>query len=281
MFMALKKRKKKALIGTVIGLIILAMLIIVAPMTAETIDNSFSISSHTEKAPVMVAHRGLSSLAPQNSLPAFELSAEYGFDGCEFDIHTTKDGEWVVIHDDTVDAMTNGEGTVADFTLEEIRALTLDSGNGIENYGSLTVPTLREALEVCKKGKVFPVIEIKGCDTKYLPSLKETVEELGLKEDAVFISFEREYLEKYRELDGDAQMLLLSSTVTDDDIEWCITHGAGINFFYGNFYKSAPALKTAREKGIKIGVWTVDNTVFEDIMVLFGAEIITTNKLLP
>lgn len=279
--MALKKRKKKIIITAFIGALTLILLIVVAPMTAKTIDNSFSISAHTKKAPIMVAHRGLSSLAPQNSLPAFELSAEYGFDGCEFDIHTTKDGRWVVIHDDTVDAMTNGNGNVADFTFEEIRSLKLDSGNGIENYSDLTVPTLEEALEACKKGKVFPVIEIKGCDTKYLPELKETVEELGFKGDAVFISFEREYLEKYRELDGDAQMLLLSGTVTDEDIEWCITHRAGINFFYGNLYKSAAALKTAREKGIKIGVWTVDNTVYEDIMVLFGAEIITTNKLLP
>lgn len=279
--MALKKRKKRAIIGTALGVLILALLIIVAPMTAKTIDNSFSISAHTKKAPIMVAHRGLSSLAPQNSLPAFELSAEYGFDGCEFDVHTTKDGKWVVIHDDTVDAMTNGEGNVADFTFEEIRALTLDSGNGIENYEGLTVPTLEEALEICVKGNVFPVIEIKSCDVKYLPELKETVDSFDLGEKAVLISFEREYLEKYRELDGDMQMLLLTAAVTDEDIDWCISHKAGINFFYANLYKSAPALKLAREKGIKIGVWTVDNTVFEDIMVLFGAEIITTNKLLP
>lgn len=279
--MAMKKRKKRAFIATALAAVILLLLIVVAPMTAKTIDNSFSVSSHTKKAPIMVAHRGLSSLAPQNSLPAFELSAEYGFDGCEFDVHTTKDGRWVVIHDDSVDVMTNGEGNVADFTLEEIRELTLDSGNGIENYEALKVPTLEEALEVCEKGGVFPVIEIKGCDTQYLPELKRIIASSGIGDKTVIISFDKEYLEKYRALDKKTEMLLLSATVTKEDIDWCETYNAGINFFFANLYKNASAVKLAREKGMKIGAWTVDNTVYEDVMVLFGVEIITTNKLLP
>ena len=125
--------------------------IMVPHMYIPTISDSISISSHTSHQPLMVAHRGLSSVAPQNSIPAVEKAIEYGYDGCEFDIHTTKDGKWVVIHDDTVDAMTDGEGRVEDFTLEEILELKLDSGNGIENYENLQVPTLEQVLEIIAK----------------------------------------------------------------------------------------------------------------------------------
>ncbi len=277
-----KKRNKLKIILVVFAVIIgLTALIILPSMFMQTIDNSYSISSRIENPPLMVAHRGLSSIAPENSVPAFEAAVEYGFDGYEFDIHTTKDGQWVVIHDDTVDAMTDSTGNVEDFTFEEIRSLRLDSGKGIENYENLVIPTLEEALAVCEGRDIFPVIEIKKCDVQYLPELKKTLDRLELSQKAVLISFEEEYLEKYRELDENIQMLLLVSSVEKESIDWCIEHKAGINFFYGMLYKSTGALKYARENGVKIGVWTVDNIVFEDIMVLFGAEIITTNKLLP
>ena len=276
------KKKKKTVALAVVASVVAALLLIFLPCSLmTTVDNSLSIASHTDKAPLMVAHRGLSSLAPENSLPAFSLAAEYGFDGYEFDVHTTKDGKWVVIHDDTVDKMTAESGEVENFTLKQIRKLQLDAGNGIENYDGLTVPTLEEALEINLDKNIFPVIEIKKCDAKYLPDLKEMLDGYGLSDKAVIISFEKEYLEKYRELDEDIQMLYLSSAPTKEDIDWCIEKNAGINFYFGNLYKSASALRYARENDVTVGAWTVDNTVFEDVMVLFGVEIITTNKLLP
>lgn len=280
--MAEKKRKilKKILIVLLV-MLLGTVLIVVPPVLTKTIDNSWSFASKNDNPPLMVAHRGLSSLAPENSLPAFELAAEYGFDGYEFDIHTTKDGEWVVIHDDTVDAMTDGTGLVSEMTFEEIRALKLDSGNGTEEYADLRVPTLEEALSVCKDKDIFPVVEIKSCDPERLPSLMETLDGYGLTDKAVLIAFDREYLEICRELNGDIQMLLLSSSPEKADIDWCIEYKAGINFCYVYLAPSMSALSYARENSVRIGVWTVDNIVFEDIMVLFGAEIITTNKLLP
>lgn len=280
--MAKKKRRKlKIILALLLTVVAGTALIVVPPMFAKTIDNSWSISSRGDNPPMLVAHRGLSSVAPENSVPAFEAAVEYGFMGYEFDIHTTKDGEWVVIHDDTVDAMTDGTGLISDMTLEQIKQLKLDSGKGIENYSDLRVPTLGEALDVCKDSDIFPVIEIKSCDPEKLPELIETIEEYGLTERAVLIAFNEEYLEICRELDKDIEMLLLSSSVDKEDIDWCIEHNAGINFCYIYLATSTSALRYARENSVKIGVWTVDNIVFEDIMVLFGAELITTNKLLP
>jgi glycerophosphoryl diester phosphodiesterase len=259
--------------------------IVFGPDMFENLDSSLMISSHTASAPRLIAHRGLSSLYPENTLPAFEGAKEYGFDGFEFDVHTTKDGEWVVIHDDEVDHMTDGTGRVDSFTLEEILRLNIDNGNHIEEQGMksvrLTIPTLSQTLDVCKDSDIVPVIEIKGCDVQYLPSLKQTLDEYGLSERAVIISFEEEYLEEYRKLDSDIEMLYLANTLTKEDVDWCIANDFGINYNCWLLYKNFSAVRYAEKNGVKIGAWTVDNTVFADVMVLFGAGYLTTNKILP
>ena len=274
-------KKLKVLLLAVLCMAVAVVLIMVPHMFIPEISDSLSISSHTSHQPLMVAHRGLSGIAPQNSIPAVEKAIEYGYDGCEFDIHTTKDGKWVVIHDDTVDAMTDGVGEVGDFTLEEIRKLRLDSGNKIEEYESLQVPTLEEVLEVISKSDITPVIEIKKCDVKYLPSLKRMLNRYGLSDKSEIISFTREYLEQYRKLDKEAEMMLLTSVISVDDINWCIENGVDtVNFNYKNLAKSFSGYRLAREKGLRLAAWTVDNTVYKDVMVLFGVEAITTNKLI-
>lgn len=279
----MKKKSKLKIALTVILLLALTVVGIMVPhMYIPKIDSGISVSMHTKKAPLLVAHRGLSGLYPQNTIPAFEAAKDYGYYGYELDIHTTKDGEWVVIHNDTVDAMTDGEGEVSSFTLEEIRKLKIDSGNGIENYEDLSVPTLEEALEISTGSDIVPVIEIKNCDTKYLPSLYSILEKYSLINKAVIISFTREYLQKYRELDKDTPMFLLATTPEKQDVDWCLENGnTGLNFFYMNYYKSHGAVSYAKEKGLRLAAWTVDNTVYMDFMVLIGVEIITTNKILP
>lgn len=275
-------KKKLIIFFTVILIAALAVAGIMVPhMFIPEISDSLSISSHTSHQPLMIAHRGLSGIAPQNSIPAVKKAIEYGYDGCEFDIHTTKDGKWVVIHNDTVDSMTDGEGKVADFTLEQIRKLRLDSGNAIEQYENLQVPTLEEVLEIIAESEITPVIEIKNCDTEYLPDVKKLLEKYKLTERAEIISFEREYLEQYRKLDSSAQMMLLTSVITEDDVNWCVENGVDtVNFDYFNLIKCIKGFSLAKQKGLRLAAWTVDNTVYKDVMVLFGVQGITTNKLI-
>src|ERR687894_1184995 len=73
--------------------------------------------------PVNLAHRGASGLAPENTLEAFRLAVEAGAGGLELDVHLTRDGRIVVIHDATVDRTTNGSGGVAEMGLDELRLL--------------------------------------------------------------------------------------------------------------------------------------------------------------
>ncbi|MBQ4267534.1 MAG: hypothetical protein IJB93_05020 [Clostridia bacterium] len=276
-----KKGLKIALV-TLSVIILIFVGIVTSHRIIPTIPSSLSISQHSENPPKLIAHRGFSGVYPQNTIPAFEGAAEAGFWGMECDIHTTKDGKWVVIHDDEISNLTNGEGLVKDFTLDELRDVQMDSGNGIKKYGTLPIPTLEEYLQICvNDGKIIPVIEIKNCDPKYLPSLKRIVAEFNLSEKAVFISFNADFLKEYRKLDKDATILFLKHNPTTEDINMCIEQNFGINFYFKDLIKCHKAIKCAREAGIPIGAWTVDNTIYADVMAHFGAEFITTNKITP
>lgn len=280
------KKERKSVLKILPAVIIIALILITVPCkVVPTVSDGLSFSSRGDSAPMLVAHRGFSSIRPENTMSAFYAAAEAGFDGYEFDVHTTKDGEWVVIHDDTVDRMTDGTGKVEDLTLEEIRKLNFDAGKGIKHLENLvereTVSTLEETLYYAEEYDIIPVIEIKKCDIKYLADIKACLDEKGLSEKAVIISFEKEYMEAYRAIDKEAEMLYLSHNPSKEDIDWCEENNFGINYNHKKLYKCVSAVLYAKEKGVKIAAWTVDNPIYKDIMALFGAEIITTNKLKP
>ncbi len=98
--------------------------------------------TQNEKNIFVAAHRGWRSRYPENTMEAFRAALELGVDQIETDVRITKDGELVLIHDDTVDRTTNGSGKVCEMTLAELRAL--DAGNGAK------IPTLMELMELVK-----------------------------------------------------------------------------------------------------------------------------------
>ena len=107
------------------------------------------------------------------------------------------------------------------------------------------------------------------------------LEKYGLDKKAEIISFNREYLEAYRELDADVKMMLLSGVITEDDVNWCLENNVDtISFYYFGFIKGVKGYIAARKNGIHLAAWTIDNTVYKDVMVLLGVESVTTNKLI-
>jgi glycerophosphoryl diester phosphodiesterase len=118
-------------------------------------------------APLLIAHRGGSGLAPENTLAAFRNGVEtWGADMVELDVHASRDGHCVVIHDPTVDRTTDGTGAVADMTLAELRALdagyrfTPDGGSGHPFRGrGVTIPSIDEVLEAFPHLRI--IVEVK------------------------------------------------------------------------------------------------------------------------
>src|SRR5687768_5015599 len=109
---------------------------------------------------MVIAHRGASSYAPENTLAAFDLALHMTVHQIELDVHFSRDGHIVVIHDDTVDRTTNGSGPVASKTLAELRAVDAASWFGVRFAGE-RIPTFGEVLERYK-GRVHIHTEIKG-----------------------------------------------------------------------------------------------------------------------
>jgi len=110
----------------------------------------------------VIAHRGASSYAPENTLAAFALAAEQGARAIECDAKLTRDGKIVLIHDDRLDRTTSGRGPVKRFDLKAIRAL--DAGAWFDKqFAGERVPTLEEGLALWAERGLFPQIEIKPC----------------------------------------------------------------------------------------------------------------------
>lgn len=132
-------------------------------ITYETLQDALN-SGET----LIFGHRGAMARAPMNTLAAFELAIEQGADGIELDVHLSHDGQLVVIHDDSVDATTDGQGKVADLTLDQLKRL--DAGAWFsDEFAGQRIPTLDEVFEAFGD-KLFVNVEIK--------SSRETVDRL-------------------------------------------------------------------------------------------------------
>jgi len=154
----------------------------------------------TAKFSIMViAHRGFSGAAPENTLAAFQKGIEIGSDMIELDVHLSRDGEIVVIHDETLERTTNGKGMVADQTLQELKRLVAGSSFGPAFAGE-KIPTLKEVLDLAK-GRVLVNIEIKNPThqrysiTELAEKTLREVEKAGMIDKIIFSSFNPASLE--------------------------------------------------------------------------------------
>ena len=233
-----------------------------------------------EKAPLAVAHRGYSADAPENTLASIRRAGEEKYYGCEFDIHPTKDDVWVVMHDDTVDRMTNGSGKISDLSLDEIKALKINAGNNIESYPDEKVPTLEQALFVCAEYGLHPVIEIKNGDENELKELVSVLEKAELQNGYTIISFVWEVLKPIRELLPQAELWMLANEVKDVHINFCLENKIdGISFNYKK--NTVFSIGKIRSAGLKMIAWTVDGVFAARSLSRLGVSAVTTNRLLP
>jgi len=121
---------------------------------------------NTVENPKLIAHRGFTPKAPQNSIPAFQAAGARGFWAIETDVHKTKDGVLVCNHDPAVDCMYNGSGLIREMTYDELGRLRLKAGDKRNDYPEdlLRMPSLREYLAICKEYGSIPFIETKTND---------------------------------------------------------------------------------------------------------------------
>ena len=233
----------------------------------------------SENDPVyLTAHRGITAVAPENTIPAYEKAVELGFYTAECDILLTKDNEWVLNHNSTTDKMFFEVGNVSDYTLEELKGFTYRQGVNFWQEG-LKIATLDEYLDVFVGTATRPQIEIKAESYDMLHTVVEAVEAKGLVEESIVISFDFKQLEVIHELNPDIELWYLIDEITEEEIAKAQALSDNV-WLSPNFEANNQAsIQLALDAGIGVSFWTV-NTV-EDAKMLYdmGVRYIETDIL--
>lgn len=172
--MYIKPSIRKAVLGAAL------LFASLATQAANHVDSLLSCLHNPKSDYVFViAHRADWRGAPENSIQAIENSIRMGVDMVEIDIQRTADGQFVLMHDPTLDRMSTGKGRIADYTLEQIRQFRLRSGNAVKTRRA--IPTLEEALMACRdrvlvnidKGgdyirEILPIIQRTGTERQVI-----------------------------------------------------------------------------------------------------------------
>lgn len=224
------------------------------------------------------AHRGASGYAPENSLEAFELAVKQGADGVELDVQMSRDGELVVIHDETVDRVSDGTGEVRGFTLKELKRLRI--GKSFPQYRDAGIPTLREVYQLLKDTGLTVNVELKT-GIFFYPGIEEKVLEetafMGMEDRVWYSSFNHYTLRRIKELDPGTKTGMLYS----DGIYRAADYAVELNVdaLHPAFYHlQYPELNQDRRKNrLKLHVWTVNEEEHLQAAYRWGVDAVITN----
>lgn len=211
----------------------------------------------------IIAHRGYSSLYPENTMHAFKEAVVTGADGIELDVQLSKDGELVIYHDYDISHNTDGKGRIDEYTAAELSAIEVHAGK-LDIAGE-TIPTLRRYFEFIKDKKVFTNIELKNTEVPNSgmeEKLIALIDEFGLRDRVLFSSFNHRSLKKLMSLAPDIGCACLVSAHLEEagayakerGFKWVNPHHSFIN---------EETLAEMNKQEIGCQVWTVND---EDLM---------------
>lgn len=239
------------------------------------------------KKPIVIAHRGASAYAPENTLAAIKKAIEMGVDMVEIDVQLTKDKQIVLMHDLTVDRTTNGKGRVKDLSFNEIRKL--DAGSWFApQFAGEKVPTLEEVIETVK-GKCKLLIEVKRVKTKK-PEIEAKIIQLIDKYNAhkwcIVQSFETEVVKNIQAIDNTIEchkLVTMNLSVLPLHLDSRIK--TGTIYKYKSVQAINPYFKMLNKRkvdkihgrGQKILTWTVNEKEDMKRMIELGVDGIITN----
>ena len=218
---------------------------------------------------LVIAHRGASGHAPENTLAAFRRAVSLGANFIETDLQLTRDTRFVAIHDDTVDRTTNGHGKVHDLTLADLRRLDAGSWFGGEFTGE-RIPTLEEILEFSKKHDVVFYLELKptgswGGEHALIAALRNS----GEVARTIVISFESALLEVLRKLEPTLMTGLLYEGQMENPIQRATQIGARQLAVRGDLVTPA-LLAEARANDLQVVCWTVHQPAHMRLLIGAG-----------
>ena len=225
---------------------------------------------------LILGHRGASGYAPENTLEAFRLAMQMGADGFELDVHMSRDGELVVIHDETLERTTNGKGLVRDHTLAQLQAL--DASCGMEAYRGAKIPTLAQVFQLVQNTRHIVNVEIKT-DEYFYPGIEQAcvalAREMGVADRIIYSSFNHFTLLRLRELAPDAKLGMLFGDILLEPWEYAkalpvdYLHPMKMNMYLPGFAEHT------QKAGYGINMWTINDPETMTLCLEKGVGIIT------
>ena len=224
--------------------------------------------------PRIIAHRGNSSEAPENTLIAIKSALELHPDAIEIDLHLSKDGEFVVMHDGEINRTTNGQGAILNYTLNELKQFDAGSWKNPAFKGE-PIPTFWEVLnEVKGKSRLFVEMKIVGAEEQLLSTLKKA----DMLDDVVIISFYPQVLAKLAELSPNLPRAVLTGAESFEDFvkvaEAAKTRA--LDLYHLNLHRDVA--EKLLDRSYLLYAWTVDEEEHMKRAVDIGITGITTNR---
>lgn len=222
----------------------------------------FSISDY-DRTVKGIAHRGFSSIAPENTLPAYKLAKQRGFFYVETDISFTSDGVPVCLHDATIDRTSDGNGNINDLTWEQVQQYDFGSWKS-SAYAGTKIPSFEQFITLCRNIGLHPYIELKNSATyteAQIQGLVDMVNNLGMKGKVTWISFSSTYLTYVKNYDANARLGFVVSGLSTANITTAQELKTATNeVFIDTSAVTDAAATLCIDGGLPMEVWTVDNS---------------------
>lgn len=226
----------------------------------------------------MVAHRGLSGIETENTCAAFVAAGNRSYFGIETDVHVTKDGHIVVIHDEFTQRVSNVNKEIEKCTLEELEKIVLKDlkyDSPAPRY-DLRIPTVDDYISICKRYEKIAVLEIKNRFNKAdIKKLIEKVKSYDYLDKTIFISFNWDNLCDIKQLLPNQKVQFLTSKCDDELIKELKKNKFDLDILYKSVTDELVA--KLHKNGIEINCWTCDNLDDANLLVLMGVDYITSN----
>ncbi|MBR2645942.1 MAG: hypothetical protein IKD47_00070 [Clostridia bacterium] len=226
----------------------------------------------------MIAHRGVSGLELENTCPAFVAAGVKSYYGIETDVHVTKDGKFIVVHDDDLVRIANLSMGVESSDFAALRAVRLTDTDGKTQRNDLFLPTLEEYISICRKYDKQAILELKNeMPAEKVWEIAEIIQGMGWFARTTFISFAANNLTALREKYPSAKAQYLTETATDEEIAFMINNRFDADLCgYCVTKEKVDALHSA---GLEVNVWTLDTLEHAEMAKAAGVDYITSNIL--
>lgn len=223
----------------------------------------------------MIAHRGLSGIEPENTAIAFVAAANRSYFGIETDVHKTKDGKYILTHDDNTGRVADKNLVVEETDFDTLRQLEIKNAP----FKGVCFPTVEEYLTILKKYGKVGVLEFKNAFTKDdIAEVLAIIKKEDMLSQMIFISFCYQNLLYIKELEPTAKIQYLCCHTIDDELcDKLAADGFGIDTEYSKL--SAFIVNLLHSNGVEINCWTCNDKKAAEKLENWGVDYITSNIL--